>query len=165
MAPPDDGDEALLTLHHDGPGERAVARLRFGAAMLVVLCGAMLWHFDLGGVANAAIALAGLGAAGWLFVARRSLGKLPEQAHWSLRCTATELVLRRETTLRLPWASISAIVADEERLVVELITAGESPAISPVWCGERGRLGVHELATLLDGYRLRASASPAPCDD
>lgn len=146
----------VLVLRHDGPGERAVARLRFGAAMAVIVAGAMLWQFDLGGVANAAVGLAGLAALGWLFVVRRSLRRLPDQERWSLTCAGTELILLQEETQRIPWANIDRIDADEERLVVSVQAEGTSLQLSPVWCGDNGRLGLHELATLLEAQRQRA---------
>jgi hypothetical protein len=154
VAQPEPAAQDVVRLPLDLRAERAIARLRASAALIVVLASG--WLLALPYPLPRLFALAGFGfALLWLVRAARTRRQIRGAADHYLELDREALRLREgERSERVPWSEVDSIAVDEDRLLLRVARRGGPPLeIEPRY----GRMGLYELFEAIRGARARAA--------
>ena len=162
MPAPDFDPPVRLPL--DLPAERAIARLRVSAALLVSLASG--WLLALPYPLPRAFAVAGFAfAVLWLVRAVRMRRRIRGAADQYLELDRDALRLRDgEREELVPWSEVESIAVDEDRLLLRVARrAGKPLEIEPQY----GGVGLYDLFEAVCGARTRAGGRGgcAPAED
>ena len=144
--------EPVETFERDVAADRAVARLRLVGAVVVGISSVLLGASEGGAFRWIWVVLGGLASLGWFVAYFR--GKKPLTNDRLELGLGTLRMRYRAKDTEIPWPDVRAVVADEDRLHVQLVLLEGELLIPLVWRG----VGLHELAERVDAARLAALA-------
>ncbi|MEM9190299.1 MAG: hypothetical protein AAGF12_14035 [Myxococcota bacterium] len=140
----------------DTESERAVGRLRLGAALVVAI--GSVWILAAGaGTIGTTLAIVGLLASvGWVFAFRGSRKKATKAATYYLELDSSGLTLAEgKAPTQVKWSEITSVDVDEDRLVVAVARRNDKDLIlQPRYRG----VDLYSLAAAVETARSAATA-------